>query len=100
MELGETVWRRLEYGGEGGSLLPPAQGRVVYIHPERRYYTVEFEMGRGRRIRESYPLRGRITQETAEEELRDRRTGARLPGRTKQRKRPVRGGYLEADQKK
>ena len=27
---------------------------VVYIHPQRRFYTVEFDMPRGRKCRESY----------------------------------------------
>lgn len=27
---------------------------VVYIHPLRRYYTVEFDMGGGNKIRESF----------------------------------------------
>lgn len=30
-------------------------GTVVYIHPQRRYYTVEFEMNGGK-VRESYSL--------------------------------------------
>ena len=29
-------------------------GRVVYIHPERRYYTVEFEFGLGRSFRSCF----------------------------------------------
>ena len=28
--------------------------RVVWIHPEGRYYTVEFTLERGQRLRESY----------------------------------------------
>ena len=31
----------------------PIQGRIVYVHPKGRYYTVEFPMPRGN-IRESY----------------------------------------------
>lgn len=27
---------------------------VIYIHPERRFYTVEFNMGRGNRCRQSF----------------------------------------------
>jgi len=29
-------------------------GTVVWIHPERRFYTVEFDMGMGRTVRENY----------------------------------------------
>lgn len=29
-------------------------GRVVYIHPQKRFFTVEFSMESGSRIRESY----------------------------------------------
>lgn len=29
-------------------------GRVVYIHPKKRFFTVEFSMESGSRIRESY----------------------------------------------
>lgn len=33
----------------------PQTGTVVYIHPQGRYYTVEFEMGDGK-VKESYSL--------------------------------------------
>lgn len=33
-------------------------GRVVWIHPERRFYVVEFEFERGK-VRESYFFPGR-----------------------------------------
>ena len=29
-------------------------GVVVYIHPQRRFYSIEFDMGRGRHCRESF----------------------------------------------
>lgn len=32
---------------------------VVYIHPQRRYYTVEFTFPQGRKFRESYCFPGR-----------------------------------------
>ena len=47
----------------GGKGIPPQQGRVVYIHPKRRFYTVEFAYslhGVTRSFRQSFPLRGRI----------------------------------------
>lgn len=31
----------------------PLTGTVVYIHPQGRYYTVEFDLGLGK-VRESY----------------------------------------------
>ena len=41
---------------EGACNIGTLPCRVVYIHPKRRYYTVEFTFGRGRRFRESYFL--------------------------------------------
>lgn len=32
----------------------PEEGVVVYIHPQRRYFTVEFTTILGRKIRQSY----------------------------------------------
>ena len=61
LKLGDRVRRRIEYGMEGGTLLPAEEGTVVYIHPEGRFYTVEFtfpgrEPWETRRFRESYPM--------------------------------------------
>ena len=57
-KVGDTVRRRIEYGMNGGTLLPPERGTVVYVHPEGRFYTVEFIFtgrgGRVRKFRESY----------------------------------------------
>lgn len=56
-KVGDTVRRRVEYGMNGGSLLPPETGTVVYVHPEERFYTVEFAFTSRwgvRRFRESY----------------------------------------------
>lgn len=42
IKVGDRVRRHIEYGVEGGGLLPTEEGVVVYVHPERRFYTVEF----------------------------------------------------------
>ena len=59
LKVGDRVRRRIEYGMEGGGLLPREEGVVVYIHPERRFYTVEFTFapgpdGKPRKFREAY----------------------------------------------
>ncbi len=38
---------------EGACFIGTLPCRVVYVHPQRRYYTVEFSFGH-RRFRESY----------------------------------------------
>ena len=39
-------------------------GKVVYIHPRGRYCTLEFETGKGAKLRESFLLyQGRIVNE-------------------------------------
>lgn len=62
IKVGDRLSRRIEYGMEGGSMLPQQIGTVVYVHPEGRFYTVEFEFpgkepGKPRRFREAYILR-------------------------------------------
>ena len=58
IKVGDRVRRRVEYGMEGGTLLPAEEGTVVYVHPQGRFYTVEFTFtardGRVERFRESY----------------------------------------------
>lgn len=39
IHLGDTVTRHIEATNR------KATGKVVYIHPEDRYYTVEFDLG-------------------------------------------------------
>lgn len=61
VKVGDRVRARIEYGMEGGSLLPGEDGTVVYVHPEGRFYTVEFTFPgeypwERRRFRESYLL--------------------------------------------
>ena len=56
-KVGDTVKRRIAYGMNGGTLLPAERGTVVYVHPEGRFYTVEFTFPSPwgvRRFRESY----------------------------------------------
>lgn len=62
IKVGDRVRRHIEYGMEGGGLLPTEEGVVVYVHPEGRFYTVEFtfpgkEPGEVRRFREAYIMR-------------------------------------------
>lgn len=64
MKIGDIVWKPIEFGMAGGQNVPPQKGRIVYIHPERWFFTVEFTYpwnGAERRFRESYPLKNRIT---------------------------------------
>lgn len=55
LKLGDRMKARINYGGEGGSLLPMEEGTVVYIHPEERFYTLRFDFPKGS-FRESYPI--------------------------------------------
>ena len=48
MQVGDVVKR---YPFESENQLT---GKVIYIHPERRFYTVEFDCGMGRHFRQSY----------------------------------------------
>ena len=59
IQLGDILTAKIHYGLEGGVMLPPEQGRVVYIHPEGRFFTLEFTFPKGT-FRESYPLRNAI----------------------------------------
>lgn len=59
MKVGDRVKQKISYGGEGGGLLPAEEGIVVYVHPEGRFYTLEFTFPSPwgvRKIREAYPL--------------------------------------------
>ncbi len=58
MELGERVTRTPitftdPYREKGEERYKPMTGRVVYIHPEGRYHTVEFDL-HGKKIKESF----------------------------------------------
>lgn len=58
MKVGDKIKVKpcLEGGAHG-----PAMATVVYIHPQRRYFTAEFVIG-ARRARESFPLPHRDKQ--------------------------------------
>lgn len=60
VKLGDKLWGRVEYGMSGGSMLPMELGTVVYVHPEGRFFTLEFRFEKGA-FRQSYPIKGRIT---------------------------------------
>jgi len=82
IQLGDTL--SLKPSVEGGENIGPRPGRVVYIHPEGRYYVAEFEFARGdrrARFREAYFMQ---RSRTREPELRDRnmsRVYSNLDGR-------------------
>lgn len=60
IHLGDEITAKVNYGMEGGTLLPPEKGRVVYIHPEGRFFTAEFRFERGS-FRESFILDRKIS---------------------------------------
>lgn len=70
MNVGDIVWKRPEFGAsKGQQSVPPLEARVVYIHPQRRFYSVEFTFTRSgvtRSFRQAYPLRNRITASTSD----------------------------------
>lgn len=66
-QIGDEILARIEFGMSGGSCLPPARGRVVYVHPKGRFYTLEFRYEKGS-IRQSYPIRGRLPGMPGDEE--------------------------------
>ena len=49
MKIGDTVCLPLSFQSGAG----PLEGKVVYIHPQLRFFTAEFICGNNR-IRESY----------------------------------------------
>ncbi|MEG1758534.1 MAG: hypothetical protein RR235_08785 [Oscillospiraceae bacterium] len=57
MKLGDTVSRVPHFGHDSAhnpdkpKTIP---GIVVYVHPQRRYYTVEFSFRKDHKFRESY----------------------------------------------
>lgn len=57
MKLGQKVMRVpetfIDTGEDKKKTKRPIVGRVVYIHPQGRYHTVEFELGGGT-VRESF----------------------------------------------
>ena len=101
MTVGDIVYKRPEFGAaKGQQSVPPLEARVVYIHPQRRFYSVEFTFTRGgvtRFFRQAYPLRNRITASTGDvrpETLSERPRHPR--GAVDQSSKPVeQGAYLK-----
>ena len=59
VKVGDRVKRHVYYGMEGGTMLPAEEGTVVYVHPEGRFFTLEFTFTGPygtRKFRESYPM--------------------------------------------
>ncbi len=55
IHLGDKVTRKISIFDPslGISTAVPVEATVVYIHPERRFYTIECKMPAGRSFRES-----------------------------------------------
>lgn len=106
MTVGDIVWKRPEFGAaKGQQSVPPQEARVVYINPQRRFYSVEFTFTRGgvtRSFRQAYPLRNRITASTGDvrpETLSDKPRHPR--GAVDQISKPVeQGAYFPVKKKK
>lgn len=77
-------------------MLPPEKGRVVYIHPEGRFFTLRFDFPKGS-FRESFPIAPPPERLMTEDDVRRfRNTWGHHKGWTV--KQPP-GGYLEAYRK-
>ena len=61
MEIGDRVLLPISYGEQINVDTTRYLGRVVWLHPKKIYYVAEFKLPGGHVIRESYPLRNRIT---------------------------------------
>lgn len=58
VNVGDIVWRKINVTSNKDwtkDERKPQKGRIIYIHPRRKFYTVEFECLYGT-IRESYPM--------------------------------------------
>lgn len=53
IRLYQKVYRSLSLGSDGKRSAQPVEGYVVYIHPEGRFYSVEFTFPAGK-FRESF----------------------------------------------
>lgn len=58
MKVGDLVSKQTMAGYGAGHKLVIVPGTCVYIHPERRYYTLEFNLPGGK-IREDYNFQHR-----------------------------------------
>lgn len=56
MQVGDRKTEVIHMGQDAGIT---KTGTVVYIHPRRSFYVVEFELGAGHRLQESYYFPGR-----------------------------------------
>ena len=68
IKLGDKIMQKIEFGAEGGKLLPPQPGTVVYVHPRGWFYTLEFtfeRFGVKKTLRESYCTHGIQGDESA-----------------------------------
>lgn len=55
MRVGDKIGHLRPSLGDSTSMnYPPSPARVIYIHPERRFYVVEFQMERDRTCRECF----------------------------------------------
>ena len=61
IQIGDKVKRKVNIydpdrgtGGLGAKLT--VEATVVYIHPERRYYTLRYDLGPGRSFREAFKI--------------------------------------------
>ena len=88
MQIGDILTLRPTVWGSGSDIVnsDPQPCRVVYIHPQRRFYTVEFDMPRGRKCRESYYFPDRAGDPDANITPRRPRE-ARMAGETKRKKK-------------
>ena len=60
MNVGDKVRHRLKVYDStvGGNLTETTvEATVVYIHPERRYYVLRFDLGPGRSFREAFQMK-------------------------------------------
>ena len=59
MKVGDKVRHKLKLydSNIGGNLTETTvDATVVYIHPEQRYYVLQFELGPGRSFREAFQM--------------------------------------------
>lgn len=60
MKVGDKLRHRLKVYDStvGGNLTETTvDATVVYIHPERRYYVLRFDLGSGRSFREAFQMK-------------------------------------------
>lgn len=77
IRLCDWITAQVNYGMEGGLRLPPERGRVIYIHPEGRFFTAEFFFECGS-FRESFILDRQIpTNVWGDEPVENGRQGAK-----------------------